>query len=148
MSKKAPTVKEHAELKYEQAIKVLNVLGRYKIDKSEIHGVGVIATDKIRKGNKLWIDATPELFDLPYSKFKHLRKPLREEILGKFPLIIGEKSNFLYPNALMSAYLNHSDNPNYCGKTDKALRQIKEGDEITEDYRTIKDYKKIYKWLK
>jgi len=48
----------------------------------------------------------------------------------------------------MSAYLNHSDDPNYDAKNNVCLRDIKKGEEITENYRLIPSYTQVFPWLK
>lgn len=145
---KPPKVsKKHQAEKIKSAINLLNDLVKIKLAPSEIHGVGVFAMRDIKKGELLNADAIPHMFDVPYSKFKQLEPEVREVLLGHFPLIVNG-SHFIYPVTKMSAFLNHSDLPNYDGKTDKALRKIKKGEEITENYRTIPNYEKVYPWLR
>lgn len=133
--------------KHEEAIKLLREIVKIKLAPSEIDGVGVFAMRDLKKGEKLYTDIVPHQFDLPYSKVKKLPKDIRDILLGQFPLIT-EGSHFLYPVTKMSGYLNHSDTPNYDAVEDKTLRKIKAGEEITEDYRLIKGWEKIYPWLK
>lgn len=136
--------KKHIDIKHRESINVINKLVRYKLAPSEIHGVGVFATEDIKKGDILYMDSQPNLFDLPYSRFKRLNKQAQETILGQFPLI-PEGSHFIYPTTRFTAFLNHSDKPNYDAINDKALCDIKEGEEITENYKKIKGIKKIMK---
>lgn len=144
----APKVsREHKREKWKQAVNVLNDIVRFKLAPSDIHGVGVFAIYDIPKGTTLDLDAIPHAFDLPYSQFKKLKPEIREIVLNAFPTVV-DGSHFIYPVVRYPAYLNHSNEPNYCSKTDKTLRKIKAGEEITEDYRQIKNYNKIYKWLK
>ena len=44
--------------------------------------------------------------------------------------------------------MNHSDTPNYDCMKDIALKNIKKGEEITENYREIADSEKIFPFLK
>lgn len=138
--------KKHKEEKFAQQIELLHEIVKIKLAPSPIHGVGVFAIRDIKKGEKVYTDAIPNQLDLPYAKFKHLSPEIREILLGHFPLILAG-SHFMYPVTKMSAYLNHSDTPNYDAKEDKALKKIKAGEEITEDYRLIEGFEKIYPWL-
>lgn len=138
--------KKHKETKLKEAVKLLNEIVKVKLAPSAIHGVGVFAIRDCKKGEKLYTDAVPHVFDVPYSMFNKLRPEIRDILLGNFPLIM-DGSHFIYPTTKMSAYLNHSDTPNYDAKEDKCLRNIKEGEEITEDYRLIPNWEKIFKWL-
>jgi SET domain-containing protein len=139
--------KEHKKNKIEEAIKLLEEIVKLRLAPSDIHGVGVFAMRDLKKGETLYTDIVPHQFDVPYSKFKQLRPEVAQTLLGHFPLIL-KGSHFLYPVNKMSAYLNHSDNPNYDAVKDVALRKIKEGEEITEDYRKIENWEKIFPWLK
>jgi SET domain-containing protein len=138
--------KKHKETKLKEQINLLHEVVKLKLAPSAIHGVGVHALRDIKKGEKLYTDIIPHQLDLPYSKFKHLDKDIRDILLGHFPLII-EGSHFMYPVTKMSAYLNHSNTPNYDAKEDKALKDIKKGEEVTEDYRSIPNYEKIFPWI-
>ena len=140
-----PNRKEKAE-QHRNQIELLHEIVKIKLAPSSIHGVGVFALRDIKKGEKLYTDAIPNMLDLPYSKFKHLSAEIREILLGHFPLIV-EGSHFMYPVTKMSAYLNHSEKPNYDAKSDTALRKIKAGEEITEDYRLIPHWEKVFPWL-
>lgn len=135
------------ERKLKNAVKLLNELVAVQIQPSPIHGVGVFAIRNIKKGKPLNLDAIPHAFDVPYLMFNELKPKVREILLGHWPQIVNG-SHFLYPVTKMTAFLNHSDNPNYDAKADKTLRDIKEGEEITEDYRKIENYDKIFDWLK
>lgn len=143
---KFKATKEHKKMKTLDAIKLLNKIARYKLGPSKIEGVGVVAIYPIKKGDKLNIDAIPHAFDIPYRHFHKINKYVREIILGHWPNVING-SHFLYPVTKFSAYLNHSDDPNYDAKNDIALKDIKEGEEITEDYRLIEGYDKIFPFL-
>lgn len=132
--------------KLKLAVKLLNDIVKVKIAPSSIHGVGVVALRNLKKGEQMELDAIPHEFDVPFSMFKDLRKDVREIILGHFPLI-ARGSHFLYPVTKMSAFLNHSDNPNYDAKTDKLIRDVEKGEEITEDYRKIESWEDVYPWL-
>lgn len=139
--------KKHKESKFKQAIDVLNEIVKIRLAPSKIHGVGVIAMRDLKKGEKLNADSIPHQFDLPYKKFHKLKPEIREILLGHFPLIV-KGSHFMYPVTKMTAFLNHSDDPNYDGKEDITLREVKAGEEITENYRLIDGWEIVYPWLK
>jgi len=138
--------KKHVKTKLREQVNLLNEVVKIKLAPSEIHGVGVFALRDIKKGEKLYTDIIPHQFDLPYEMFKGLEPEIAQIILGHFPLIT-KGSHFMYPVTKMSAYLNHSDEPNYDSKDDKALRNIKKGEEITEDYRLIEGSNIVYPWI-
>ena len=145
---KLPKVtKKHIKEQHENAVKMLNEVVKVKVAPSSIHGVGIVALRDIKKREKVYADAQYQALDLPYKMFKKLRPEIAEEILGRWPLIV-QGSHFIYPDCRMQAFCNHADEPNYDGKTDSALKDIKKGEEITEDYRQTEGYKKVYKWLK
>lgn len=139
------TKKEQAA-KTKEAIELLNEIVKLRLAPSSINGVGVFAMRDMKKGETLYTDIIPHQFDVPYAKLKLLTPEIRDILLGHFPLIT-EGSHFMYPVTKMSAFLNHSDTPNYDAKKDVALRKIKAGEEVTEDYRLIPSYEKVYPWL-
>ena len=121
-----------------------------KIAPSPIHGLGVFTIRDVAKGKKLHCIPSlhPPWYDLTYADLGKLFPEVRELVLARWPSII-HGSHFLSPNqmALLITFMNHSDTPNYEVDTDTALRDIKAGEEVTEDYRRMKDYKKVYPWL-
>jgi len=141
----SPT-KAEKEKKIAQAIKVLNEIVKVRLGKSDIDGIGVIAMRDIKKGEKLYTDALVYAFDVPYKDFDKLRPEVAGLLLGRWPLIT-TGSHFFYPDAKHSAYLNHSDTPNYDAKKDKALKDIHAGEEVFEDYRVIEGHEKVFPWL-
>lgn len=139
--------KAHKEAKWKEAIKLLNEIVKIKLAPSPIHGVGVFALRDMKKGERVYADITLNAFDLPYKRFSELRPEVSETLLNYWGNIING-SHFLYPVTKMSGYINHSDNPNFDMTNDVLSKDVKKGEEITEDYRTLKNYKKLYKWLK
>lgn len=145
--KQAPKLsKDEIKERLTKAIELLNSMVKIKIAPSSIHGVGVIAMRDMKKGEVLNADAIPHAFDVPYKKFSELRPDVKEVLLGHWPQIING-SHFLYPVTKMTAFMNHSDKFNYDGKNDKLIRDVKAGEEITENYRVIPNYKKVFAWL-
>jgi len=109
----------------------------FRLRPSTIHGVGVFANHDIDAGARLELfeDDTRFLPEAPSEPAKRLLDALS---------VIGEGGRGYYcPRSFTSTaigwYLNHSDTPN-AGHTDwdyLALREIKDGEEITIDYRTL-----------
>lgn len=139
--------KGHVNKKLREQINLLNEIVKVKLAPSQIHGIGVFALRDIKKGENLYLNAIPHQLDLPYKRFKSLDKEVQEILLGHFPLIV-KGSHFWYPVNQMAAYLNHSDTPNCDAKNDKALKNIKKGEEITENYREIEVWQTVFPWLK
>ena len=139
--------KKHIKEQQENAVKMLNELVKLKIAPSDIHGVGVFAMRDIKKGERLYADAQYQALDVPYKMFKKLRPEIAEYILGRWATIVNG-SHFIYPDSKMVAFMNHSDEFNYDAKTDIALVDIPCGIEVTENYRDIPNYEKIFLWLK
>lgn len=125
----------------------LNQYVKTTLAPSKIHGVGVVALRDIKKGQKLYSDMVPKIYTLPYKYFGKLFKNVGELILSHWPLA-AKGSNFAYPVTRMQAWLNHSDDPNYDAVKDIVLKDIKEGEEITEDYRKIEGWEEIYPFIK
>jgi SET domain-containing protein len=142
---KQPTRKQR-EKKWAEAIDLLNTTAKFKIAPSTIHGVGVFALRDIKEGEVLQLDAIPHAFDIPYDKFNELREEIADLILGQHPQVVNG-SHFIYPTTRFLTYVNHSEDANYDAIKDIALKDIKEGEEITEDYRKINGFDKVFKWL-
>jgi len=139
--------KKHKEMKWKEAFEVLNDTVSTKLAPSKIAGVGVFALRDMKKGEKLYLDSIPNMYDLPYSKVNKLKPEIRDILLGHFPQIING-SHFWFPVNSMQAFLNHDINPNYDAVNDKALRKIKAGEELTEDYKKIDGWEKIFNFIK
>lgn len=131
--------------KWKEAVKLLNDVVKIKIAPSPIHGVGVFAMRDLKKGEKLYADAIPHAFDLPYKKLGELKPEVREIILSHWPNIING-SHFLYPVTKMTAFINHGE-ANYDAKEDKLIKNVKVGEEILENYKLIDNAEKVFAWL-
>ncbi len=118
------------------------------IKPSPINGIGVFALKDIKKGEKLHCIFDPrQMYSIPYERFNELRPEVRQLICERYPNVTkGEK--FLSPNddQILTSFINHSDEPNY-DQDDTALTDIRAGEEITEDYRSIENYETTYPWL-
>ena len=110
-----------------------------KIAPSKIHGVGVFATKKIKKGECLFADQFPELYKVNAGE-------VPEDVKGRHPSVVS-RGVIAYPDVRFQAYMNHDENPNYCNKTDLALRDIKKGEEVTENYHNIEGYPPKLPWV-
>jgi SET domain-containing protein len=103
------------------------------LDKSPIHGIGVFAGQFIRKDTKIWRFVIG--YDRYYTpkQFARLPKPARDHLKQHAYRWAGEIL-FSVDN---DAHMNHSDNPNTYLKNGYALarRNIRKGEEITNDYR-------------
>lgn len=130
----------------EKQIKELNTYVTTKLAPSPIAGVGVFALRHIKAGQPLYADMMTKVFTLPYSEFDGLYSEVRQAILEHWPQVVNG-SHFMWPDTQIQAFMNHSDDPNYDAVNDLALKDIKEGDEILEDYRKIPNANLIYPWL-
>jgi len=103
------------------------------LDKSAIHGLGVFAGELIRKGTKIW--RFVEGFDHAYSpkQFAKLPKPARD-FLKNYGYRVDGEILFTVDN---DRHINHSEDPNTFLKSGYAIarRNIRKGEEITNDYR-------------
>jgi SET domain-containing protein len=99
-----------------------------KLGLSKIHGIGVFAIRDIEKGSNL-LHFTDSLIPLEGMDEKTLSVVLNRNVIYKDTVLVE------HPNSEINytAFMNHSDTPNSDGVF--ALQDIKEGDEITEDYR-------------
>jgi hypothetical protein len=132
--------------KWKEAVKFLNKIATTKIAPSPIHGVGIFALRNLKKGEVLEVDAIPHAFDIPYTMLGELRPEVREIVLSHWPAI-ATGSHFFYPVTRMVAYMNHSDDPNFDASTGKVLKAVKKGEEITEDYKLINGWERVFPWL-
>ena len=130
----------------EEQITRLNDRVKTRIAPSKIHGVGVFALRDIAKGQTLYADALPEVYSVSYTNLNKLFPKVRELILERNPMIVNG-AYFPYPSERIQAFLNHSGSPNYNAFNDVLLRDVTEGEEITENYKLIKGWEIVYPWL-
>lgn len=147
MSLRDQVTEKHKKEKIKQAIKMVNDVAKVRLAPSQVHGIGVFAIRDIKKGERVYADAMPNMLDIPYKDFGQIRPEIVELILGRFPRVI-DGSQFMVPDTLMQLYMNHSDTPNYDNKTDKALKKIKAGEEILENYKAIAGWEIAHPWLR
>lgn len=110
------------------------LLIKTKIGPSTIEGIGLFADEEIHKDTVLW-EFNP-IID----------KIISNEELGSLPVVAQNHiDKFLYFNdgnwvlcGDYAIFTNHSENPNIIsvGELSVAARDIKKGEEITDDYTT------------
>src|SRR3990167_2548635 len=123
-----------------------------KLAPSNIHGIGVFAIRDIKKGEKLYVQPAlwtrPTWFTLTLAALEEIPPEVREIIMGRWPQVVNGRY-FMSPNfdQRLLAFMNHSDIPNYDEKEDTALRDIKAGEEIFENYKNMLNWEKAFPWL-
>ena len=131
----------------EEQILELSAMAKATLGVSKIHGVGVFAMRPIQKGRNVFADRMPKLYHISPGNINKLFPEVKKMIVERWPLVMqGER--FAYPDVRLVSFMNFSFHPNYDAKTDCAIMDIEEGQEITEDYRIVKDWEKIYPWIK
>lgn len=109
------------------------ILVKTYLDKSPIHGIGVFAAEPIRRETKIW--RFVEGFDRAYSpkQFARLPKPA-QDFLKNYGYRVDGEVLFTVDH---DHHMNHSDNPNTYLKAGYTIarRNIRKGEEITNDYR-------------
>lgn len=133
-------------MNFEDKIKELNEEVKCTLAPSKIHGIGVFALRDIKKDEKLYCAPLEyKVYEIPYKELDNLRPEIRKIIIERWPAVVSDVM-FESPNNVgLMSFMNHSDTPN--SDKDIATRDIKRGEEVTEDYRLIKDYKKIFTFL-
>lgn len=106
---------------------------------SKIHGIGVFAVRDIPNGteitdNTIETNEVTTFYHTTEEDFKNILPEIQEIILDR---MLYKKDQFIFvtnPNAevILQSFMNHSTEPNTDGKI--ALRDIKKGEELTEDY--------------
>ena len=113
-----------------------------KLAPSPIHGIGVFAIRSIPKGQRVYCvpdnEGTKEWLEA--EDFTGLHDEIFKLIKQRHPLAI-KGAPFLSPNddARLISFMNHSNTPNYDFRTDRVVRDIKAGEEITEDFGELAD---------
>lgn len=130
----------------DQQIKELNTYCLTRVAPSKVHGVGVFALKDLPKGSVLFADMMIKMYTVPYESFSEIYPEARQLILERWPQVVNG-SRFCFPDTRIQAYMNHSESPNYDAITDTVLEDIPAGTEITEDYRKIKGYEKVFPFL-
>src|SRR3990167_11305078 len=129
----------------DQQINELNSQVKVRLAPSKIHGVGIVAIMDIKKGQRCYCVPTKNCmrwYNVPWGSLNKLFPEIKELILAQWPSIING-SHFLSPNytAWPILFMSHSDNPNFSNQTDLALRDISAGEELTENYKLMDNWK-------
>jgi len=111
----------------------------FRLKPSAIEGVGVFAVHNIVKGTKLMLKPDG------YKSRKLKKKDIPQEFSGycvKDEDGVHERCPNAFNHMWLCWFLNHSDKPNAEGDDNDnfmyyALRDIKAGEEITIDYKTL-----------
>jgi len=108
-----------------------------KLAPSSIHGIGVFAIRDIPQGTTF--DACEYMIcAVAEEDFKNLLPEIQELITDKNVFLERDKIfHFIHPNGVqhLQSFMNHSNFANTDGH--KALRDIKAGEELTENYHTL-----------
>ena len=102
---------------------------------SLINGIGVVAIRFIPKGTEIAkCEDNTQYYEVSDEEFLQILEPIRNMILDRTQF---EKIRFRHPNCMakLQSFMNHSNEPNSDGKV--ALRDIKEGEEITENFMEL-----------
>lgn len=131
----------------EDQINEINTIVKCTIAPSKIHGVGIFALEDIKKGQPLYLDRIPKVYSVSYGNFDKFFPHVKKTILDRWGGVVNG-SRFLVPDLRLLSFVNHSEKPNYNPNNDTALKNIKAGDEITENYKEMTNWDKVYDWLK
>jgi SET domain-containing protein len=113
---------------------------------SPIHGLGVFLLEPVPKGGLIWrfdaridrVYAPAEVESLPAHVQQYLRTYSTWNAETGLYVLCGDNGR----------YFNHADRPNTVSDaiafgTDRALRDLDVGEELTSDYRTICDHVRL-----
>ncbi len=122
-------------------IKYLNETVWCKLGSSPIHGVGVFAIRDISKGQELsdnYYNSEHKVYDMTLDEFNNILPDIKALILDR-TLYPKDTTTFkvFSPNndQILQSFINHAHNANSDGI--RAIRDIKRGEEITEDYTVL-----------
>ena len=140
-----------SKLSKEQQIAELNTEVRCTLAPSQIHGVGVFSIRDIKRGERLYClpNLAPKFYNIPFGSLSKLFPEIKELVLARWASVVNG-SIFQSPNsdAGLLFFVNHSDEDyNYDVVSDTALRDIKKGEEILEDYKVMTNWEKVYDWI-
>src|SRR3990172_5847412 len=121
----------------------LNIQIKATVGVSKIHGVGVMALRKIRKGELVYANALPKIYRIPFGSLGKLFPEVRKVIMDRWPNVVNESVMVAHDVRLVSL-MNHSSDPNYDPQTDTALRDINAGEEILEEYTKMPNWENIW----
>ena len=127
----------------------LNSTVKCTLKPSSVAGIGVFALRKIQKGDRCYCrpNMIPKFYNIPYGSLSGLLPEIKALVLDRWASIVNG-SIFCSPNdeQHLLMFINHSADPeklNYHVVSDTALRDIKEGEELFEDYRLMNNWEKV-----
>jgi SET domain-containing protein len=107
-----------------------------KLAPSPIHGIGVFAIQDIPQGQRItdYDGGEVRYITLREGQFSLLLPEIQELILERTVFDANKPMIFMSPNCnqIFQPFMNHSHKPNTDGLY--ALKDIKKGEELTEDY--------------
>jgi len=132
----------------------LNATVRCVLKPSQVHGIGVFALKNTKKGERLYCchraGDIKQVFTLRFKDLERIDPEIREIIMGRWATVVLDKP-FLSPNydQLLRSFMNHAEYgvANYHALSDQALRDVKAGEEILEDYTLMPQWEKAHPWL-
>ena len=140
-----------SKLSKEQQINELNSEVRCKLGVSKVEGIGVFAIRNIYKGERCYCtpNMIPKFYNIPYGSLSKLFPEVKELVLQRWASVVNG-SVFQSPNDDQSLlmFVNHSYEPNYDVVSDTALKDIKMGGEVLEDYCAMDNAERVYSFLK
>ena len=86
----------------------------------------------------------PKFYNIPFGSLNKLFPEIQGLITAKWASIVNG-SIFCSPNdeQHLLMFMNHSVNPSYDVVSDTALKDIREGEELFEDYRMMENWEKV-----
>ncbi len=132
---------------YKIQIDALNMYVKTYVAPSKIAGVGVFALRDIGKGQRIYANIMTKVYSLPYKEFRNLFPEVREKLLERWPQVVNG-SQFMFPETKIVAFMNHQEDCNYDAVNDVMLKDVKVDEEITENYKVIEGWEKVFPWLK
>ena len=130
-----------------EATTFLNTIQKVYLAPSKIHGIGVFALFDLKKGDKIYADEVARIYHIAPGNQSKLFPEIKKMILEQWPRATIE-GKFAWPTTRWIAYMNHSLKSNYHGGQDVMLKDVKRGEEITENYCLIEGASELFKdWL-
>lgn len=115
------------------------IVVKTKLDKSLISGIGLFANQDILKGDLIWKMTSISVLRIAPERYEELSQIEKEFIKNTDYYWMDEHGNYLIPID-DSRFTNHSNDPNIIEIDENvcvASRDIKQGEELTIDYKTL-----------
>ena len=135
-----------SKLTVQQQLLELDNEVKCKLGVSSVHGVGVFAMRDIPHGERCYCTPRmiPRFYTIPFGSLSKLFPEVKELILQRWASVVNH-SLFCSPNddAHLLMFVNHSTDPNYDVVSDTALKDIRKGEELFENYRMMDNWMKV-----